>query len=123
MNNLKINEDNQITSFLRKNQARAATRVTLLLSFAFLNFLLCFTANKYSFNSLQCEMSLEEPPEVNGGQTADGSPRKSPKKMTVYPSTSEDIPLKEMGTEPSKTVRVSESYEDAIEKPSVAIKK
>ena len=99
-----------------------ATRVTFL-SFAFLNFLLCFTANKCSFSSLQCEMSLEEPPEVNGGQTADGSPRKSPKKMTVYPSTSEDIPLKEMGTEPSKTVRVSESYEDAIDKPSVAIKK
>uniref|UniRef100_A0A1X7UDM9 Uncharacterized protein n=2 Tax=Amphimedon queenslandica TaxID=400682 RepID=A0A1X7UDM9_AMPQE len=69
------------------------------------------------------EMSSEEPPEVNGGQKADGSPRKSPKKMTVYPSTSEDIPLKEIRTEPSKTVRVSESYEDAIEKPSVTIKK
>lgn len=68
-------------------------------------------------------MSSEEPQEVNGEQGGDQSPRKSLKKMKVYPSTTEDIPLVEMGTEPSKTVRVSESYEDAIDKPTVAIKK
>ena len=61
-------------------------------------------------------MSLEEPPEVeaNGGQGAEESPRRSTKKLTVYPSTSEAIPLKEMETEPSKTVHVSDTFDDPV---------
>ena len=66
-------------------------------------------------------MSLEEPLAGNGGPGVD-SPRRSPKKMTVYPSNSEAIPLKEINNEPSKTVKVSDSYEDAIETPGVAVK-
>ena len=67
-------------------------------------------------------MSLEEPLAGNGGPGVD-SPRRSPKKLTVYPSSnSEAIPLKEINNEPSKTVKVSDSYEDAIETPGVAVK-
>lgn len=57
-------------------------------------------------------MSLEEPPAVDANGGLDESPRRSTKKMTVYPSTSETIPLKEIGTEPSKTVHVSDTFED-----------
>ena len=64
-------------------------------------------------------MSSEEP---EPAATGSNGVRRSPKKMTVYPSNSEAIPLKEINNEPSKTVRVSESYEDAIEKPGVAVK-
>ena len=64
-------------------------------------------------------MSSEEP---EPAATDNNGARRSPKKMTVYPSNSEAIPLKEINNEPSKTVRVSESYEDAIEKPGVAVK-
>ena len=68
-------------------------------------------------------MSSEEPePAATDNNGVRPSPRRSPKKMTVHPSNSEAIPLKEINNEPSKTVRVSESYEDAIEKPGVAVK-
>ena len=89
---------------------------SLSVSFAFLLYVVFY----YITSS---EMSSEEPePAATDNNGARPSPRRSPKKMTVYPSNSEAIPLKEINNEPSKTVRVSESYEDAIEKPGVAVK-
>ena len=83
-------------------------------------------------------MSLEEPRDEGGGR--EQSPRRSsPRKLTVQPFTSNvedenNIELQDFETsapavlrvedEPTKkTVRVSESYEDAIAHPSKESKK
>ena len=96
---------------------------SLSVSFAFLLYVVFYTSEARAWIVASSGMSSEEPePAATDNNGVRPSPRRSPKKMTVHPSNSEAIPLKEINNEPSKTVRVSESYEDAIEKPGVAVK-
>ena len=71
-------------------------------------------------------MSLEEKPA--GGEVSPNS--SSTKKTTVYPAITEYVPLDDLdkaafeeGLNSTKTVRASESYEDAIDRPGKAEEK
>lgn len=81
---------------------------------------------------MSSEDNPDPPPSVANGEKEEESKDKSPSRRTmkVIPANTESIPLQDMEkakglvagevTSSKKTVRASESYEDAIERPSSA---